>query len=84
MDEITTVGLDLAKNVFQVHAIDGEGKVVIRRRLRRGEVMPRRTGQQDRADRLGAAGTRHDLRSANDIGSLLTQRVHETCKGAER
>jgi transposase len=40
MGEITTVGLDLAKNVFQVHAIDGEGKVVIRRRLRRGEVMP--------------------------------------------
>ena len=40
MGKITTVGLDLAKNVFQVHAIDGEGKVVIRRRLRRGEVMP--------------------------------------------
>jgi transposase len=40
MGEITTVGLDLAKNVFQVHAIDGEGKVVIRRRLRRREVMP--------------------------------------------
>ena len=31
MGEITTVGLDLAKKVFQVHAIDGEGKVVIRR-----------------------------------------------------
>jgi len=29
MGEITTVGLDLAKNVFQVHAIDGEGKVVL-------------------------------------------------------
>jgi transposase len=40
MGEITTVGLDLAKNVFQVHARDGEGKVVIRRRLRRREVMP--------------------------------------------
>jgi hypothetical protein len=40
MGKITTVGLDLAKNVFQVHAIDGEGNVVIRRRLRRREVMP--------------------------------------------
>lgn len=39
MGEITTVGLDLAKNVFQVHATDGEGNVVIRRRLRRVEVM---------------------------------------------
>jgi transposase len=31
---ITTVGLDLAKNVFQVHAIDDAGKVVVRRSLR--------------------------------------------------
>ena len=40
MGAITTVGLDLAKNVFQVHGIDGEGKVIVRRRLRRAEVMP--------------------------------------------
>jgi transposase len=38
MNEISTVGLDLAKNVFQVHAIDGSGKVVVRRQLRRGAV----------------------------------------------
>src|SRR5262245_7625978 len=36
---VVTVGLDLAKNVFQVHAIDAEGKVLIRRRLRRAEVL---------------------------------------------
>ena len=34
-----TVGLDLAKNVFQVHAIDAEGKVLVRRQLRRAEVV---------------------------------------------
>ncbi len=39
MGEITTVGLDLAKNVFQVHAIDGTGKVLARRRLGRSEVL---------------------------------------------
>ena len=33
--EITTVGLDLAKNVFQVHAIGNTGEVVVRRALRR-------------------------------------------------
>ena len=38
--EITTVGLDLAKNVFQVHAITGTGAVVVRRSLRRAQVMP--------------------------------------------
>ncbi len=39
MQEIVTVGLDLAKNVFQVHAIGVEGKVIERRQLRRAEVL---------------------------------------------
>lgn len=39
MGEITTIGLDLAKHVFQVHAIDVAGRVVIRRQLRRSEVL---------------------------------------------
>jgi transposase len=34
---VTTVGLDLAKPVFQVHGIDQDGQVLIRRQLRRGE-----------------------------------------------
>src|ERR1700677_3068071 len=36
--EITTVGIDLAKNVFQVHGIDGRGKAVLRKQLRRAQV----------------------------------------------
>ena len=39
MERITTIGLDLAKNVFQVHGIDDAGRVVLRRKLRRSEVM---------------------------------------------
>ena len=31
MKEVTTIGLDLAKNVFQVHAVDRAGAVVVRR-----------------------------------------------------
>ena len=38
--QITTVGLDLAKNVFQVHAVNEAGEPVIRRRLRRNQVLP--------------------------------------------
>jgi transposase len=38
MGEISTIGLDLAKNVFQVHGIDASGGVVLRRQLRRGAV----------------------------------------------
>jgi transposase len=39
MKEITTVGLDLAKTVFQVHAVDAAGAVVVRRQLRRAQVL---------------------------------------------
>ena len=38
--KISTVGLDLAKNVFQVHGVDVGGGVVVRRALRRRQVMP--------------------------------------------
>ena len=36
--QVTTVGLDLAKSVFQVHGVDQEGKECLKRRLRRSEV----------------------------------------------
>jgi transposase len=39
MDTIATIGLDLAKNVFQVHCVDGVGNVVIKRQLPRSEVL---------------------------------------------
>ena len=38
--EISTVGLDLAKNVFQVHGVDAAGIVVVRKTLRRAQVLP--------------------------------------------
>ncbi len=39
MGVITTIGLDLAKNIFQVHGVDEVNGVVMRRRLRRGQVL---------------------------------------------
>jgi transposase len=39
MSEITTIGLDLAKHVFRVHGIDTQGTTVLRKRLRRGQVL---------------------------------------------
>ncbi len=39
MVEISTIGLDIAKSVFQVHGVDGSGQVAIRRQLRRAEVL---------------------------------------------
>lgn len=37
--QVTTVGLDLAKNIFQVHGVDEKGQVALRRRLRRQDVL---------------------------------------------
>ena len=39
MQAVTTIGLDIAKSVFQVHGIDAEGKVHIRRQLKRRYVL---------------------------------------------
>jgi transposase len=39
MDKPITIGLDLAKNVFQVHGVDAEGAIVCRRQLRRLQVL---------------------------------------------
>jgi transposase len=38
--EVTTIGIDLAKNVFALSGADERGKVVMRKRLRRGRVLP--------------------------------------------
>ena len=38
MSEIVTIGLDIAKNVFQLHAVDRSGKIVLRKALRRSQV----------------------------------------------
>jgi hypothetical protein len=48
---ITTIGLDIAKNVFQVHGIDSAEKVVVRKQLRRGQVLKFTFGPSDRDDR---------------------------------
>ena len=39
MQTITTIGLDIAKSVFQVHGVDGAGQVFIRRQLKRRSVL---------------------------------------------
>ena len=39
MEQTTTIGLDLAKHVFQVHGVDAAGKVTLRRQLRRSELL---------------------------------------------
>ncbi len=68
MSEVTTIGLDLAKNVFQVHGVDGSGKPIIRRQLRRRQVLA--FLQEAAALSGGDGGLRHiALLGARDRGA---------------
>src|SRR6202008_4228347 len=40
MKDVITIGVDLAKSVFQVHGVDAAGAVVVRRQLRRRQMLP--------------------------------------------
>src|SRR5437762_14264979 len=71
MGEVTTIGLDLAKQVFQVHGVDAKGATVLRKQLRRAQVLaffsgfhpvwlgwkrvPRRTTGRASSPRLGTS-----------------------------
>ena len=39
MTSVRTIGLDIAKNIFQVHGVDAEDRIVVRRQLRRAEIL---------------------------------------------
>ena len=39
MSELATVGIDLAKSVFQVHGVDENGRILVRRQLRRSQLL---------------------------------------------
>ena len=81
MTAITTIGLDLAKKVFQVHGVDAEGKVVVARKLRRKEVLtffarlaPCLVGMEA----CGSAHLRHD-QDADGRHALLNEDAAEGC-----
>jgi transposase len=68
MSEITTVGLDLAKNVFQVHGADATGRVGLRRKLRRGQVLEVLAGLPRCSMAMEACGGAHYW--GREIGKL--------------
>jgi transposase len=54
-----TIGLDLAKHWFQVHGVDAAGKIVVKRRLRRAEVVEFFRGQEPCLVGMEACATAH-------------------------
>ena len=57
--QITTIGIDLAKTVFQVHAVDSDGATIIRKRLRRAEVLSFVSGLEPCLIGMEACATSH-------------------------
>jgi transposase len=57
--KITTIGFDLAKHVFQVHGADESGTAVLRKRLRRAEVLPFFAGADPCLVGIEACATAH-------------------------
>ena len=45
MPEIVTIGVDIAKNVFQLHGVDRSGKIVLRKALRRSHIFQASTSK---------------------------------------
>lgn len=59
MSEIITVGLDLAKNVFQAHDADASGQAVLRKKLRRDQVLAFFSQLQPHVVAVAACGCSH-------------------------
>src|ERR687886_326729 len=68
MGQVSMIGLDLAKSIFQVHGADASGAVVFRKRLRRGQVRPFFAAQPPCTVALEACGSAHYW--AREIGML--------------
>ena len=91
MQTVTTIGLDIAKSVFQVHGIDAQGKVVIRRQLRR-RLCPRVLREASAVSRWhrglcfitslvarAASARAHGTPDAGGVREALRQATEERC-----
>jgi transposase len=68
MDQVTIIGIDLAKRVFQVHGATHDGKVVFRKKLSRSQLLPFLAGQPRCIVAMEACATAHEWGRA--IGAL--------------
>jgi len=59
MNQVVTIGLDIAKSVFQLHGVDGDGAVVLRKRLTRSRMLPFFEKQTPCIVGLEACGSAH-------------------------
>ena len=88
MGEVTTIGLDLAKHVFQVHGVDAEGATVLRKQHRRAQVLTFFSRQPRCLVGLEACATAHywarELRALGHEVRLMPAQYREGLRQAQQ
>jgi transposase len=87
--EVTRIGLDIAKSVFQVHGVDQHGKVVLRKTLRRAELLPYFANLPACLVGIEACGGSHDwarrlAKLGHEVKLMAAQFVSPYRKGGAR
>lgn len=67
--EITAIGVDLAKHVFQVHAVDAQGHTVLPKRLARSQMVQIRTSPAHSIKARGMLHQRAEYKDATDLNA---------------
>ena len=78
MKTVSTIGLDIAKSVFQIHGIDAAGSIVIRQQLKRGRVLAFFAKLSPCVVGIEAcAPSHHWARALTKLGREIATRFHE-------
>src|SRR5262249_18503773 len=75
MGEVSTIGLDIAKSVLQVHGVDGAGAVVMRKRISRAKMLSARASACGSAPISATSNSRRRRLGIRSDRHLLTRRV---------
>jgi hypothetical protein len=76
MQTIRTIGLDIAKSIFQVHGVDAAGNVIVRRKLKRRYVLSFFHKLPLCLVGIEACASSHHLRHSRATGSCRTRTLH--------
>ena len=71
MSEVSIIGIDLAKNSFQVHGAGSNGSVAFRRKLTRAKVLPYLAAQPDRLVAMEACAGAHHWSRTSTLSHFL-------------
>jgi len=86
--KVTTVGIDLAKNIFQLHGVDEHGKVVIKKQLRREQMAEFFVKLPACLVGMEACGSAHHwVRKLQEFGhtvKLIKWEIPRLCRGGSR